>query len=454
MKKSLLLSLALGLAGATVTQAADLYITGSTAFRVNVYDACFKLFDTAPATNANPAIATLAFGTSATGGNYPQAAGADDKNTQWVMTGTVTGTIPAMGATPLTIHALFTGSVSGISDTESGNPITFIKIDGTTTNNPPTISFSDVASTATPYSVGNTSNFKEEKVAVQPFVIAKSNGGGSMTNVTDLTTEQLQNIIKIGRIRQSAFSHNPADVGNFVYLINRTQDSGTRLSALREVNYIYNSPVNVYIYDFTNATFFTPTTLTPYTIGNANAGVVGSPGNNFANTNWGPGYVAGSDVSKELGYVTNNTAIAYLSFADAKGITSTNWGQVISFNGVWPTGDGSALTIPQHAVTNIDFTPVMYGTYPFWNYEYLIEPLAVESESLQNLTTAQLGDGNSPGTILGVLNHVATTGSPTPLVGSIDNEILLSKTNSIGNTAIRLIDMHASRATVGGLITP
>ncbi len=44
MKKTLLLTLAAGLVGATPLLASDLYITGSTAFRANVHDACTKLF--------------------------------------------------------------------------------------------------------------------------------------------------------------------------------------------------------------------------------------------------------------------------------------------------------------------------------------------------------------------------------------------------------------------------
>ena len=54
MKKTLLLTLALGLAGATslVAGNVDVYITGSTAFRANVYNACQKLFTTGTGTPA------------------------------------------------------------------------------------------------------------------------------------------------------------------------------------------------------------------------------------------------------------------------------------------------------------------------------------------------------------------------------------------------------------------
>ena len=50
MKKTMLLSLALGLASAASLSAAtiDVYLTGSTAFRANLYTACTKLFSPAP----------------------------------------------------------------------------------------------------------------------------------------------------------------------------------------------------------------------------------------------------------------------------------------------------------------------------------------------------------------------------------------------------------------------
>ena len=139
-----------------------------------------------------------------------------------------------------------------------------------------------------------------------------------------------------------------------------------------------------------------------------------------------------------------------LSISDAKGITSANWSQVLSFGGVWPTAAGAGIR--GQAVTN-DYTPVIWGNYPFWNYEVVIYP-NVDPSSLsgdQDLTAAQLGNQSAPGTILGVLDHF-TTGTTPPTLGSIDNEIQLSKTNLA--TAIRIGDMNASRSTVGGVITP
>jgi hypothetical protein len=83
-----------------------------------------------------------------------------------------------------------------------------------------------------------------------------------------------------------------------------------------------------------------------------------------------------------------------------------------------------------------------------------VDPSSINGD--QNLTVTLLGDQNTAGTILGVLDNYNHTGG-TPLVGSIDNEIEISK-NPLASTgpatAIRIGDMVSSRASVGGTITP
>ena len=63
MKNKLLLTLALGMAGAAPIMAGtvDVYITGSTAFRANVYNACTKLY-------SSVAIRTSTYADAAHGG--------------------------------------------------------------------------------------------------------------------------------------------------------------------------------------------------------------------------------------------------------------------------------------------------------------------------------------------------------------------------------------------------
>ena len=150
MKKILLLALAAGLISTSPLMALDLYITGSTAFRANVHDACFKLFDSAP---------TEITGTVATGGDSKTGNAA----AQWVMTGTVGNKVPAVGSTPLTIHALFTGSVQGVQTVEQGTKLTFITISNgiaVITNNTPTIAFSDCSSESTPFPASRDSQLQ------------------------------------------------------------------------------------------------------------------------------------------------------------------------------------------------------------------------------------------------------------------------------------------------------
>ena len=435
MKNTLLLTLAAGLVSTTPLMAdSDLYITGSTAFRANVHDACAKLFT----------VKTEFTGTVATGGDNKTGNGA----AQWTMTGTPIAGITAISGT-LTIHALFTGSVQGVQTVEQSTKLLFLDATGNKMTNTPTIAFSDCSSLSTPYPVdGNTYN--EENVAVQPFVMCKavpSNNG--LANISNITWEQLKYAIAAGRIPLSAWTTKAADHNTYVYNLERTKDSGTRRVAFACVNNAFNASAVIYNYDSTNNAFYHAVNTVPGTFGGAGVGVVGAAGNGNANLNWGSGYVGGGDIKTALGY--NNAAnmsFAILSFADAKGITGVNWSQVLPFNGMWPTAAGTGIS--GNTSTN-DFSPVCEGVYSLWGYEVVIYPL-VNPNSLnsdQNLTVSQLGDQNTPGTILGVLD---SQGAGTPVVGSLQNEIELSKPN--GATAIRISDMVSGRTSVGGTITP
>jgi hypothetical protein len=428
MKKILLLALAAGFASASPLMALDLYVTGSTAFRANVYTACTKLYNSAPA---------IVYGASATGGNGTSTA----KNPQWTMTGQVGNTITALGSTPLTIHGLFTGSVQGCQTVEQSTKLIFIDTAGNPITNSPTIGFTDCSSVATPYPA--TGNFSEEQVCVQPFVFAKSVAGGGLNNVTNITWEQIKYAIQAGRIPLSAWTHNSADHSSYVYLVERTKDSGTRRVLFAEQLDGFNQSATIYLYDnVTNNIFYKPTGTV----------IVGSAGNNNANLNWGSGYVGGGDIATELGYGNiNNQAIAMLSLGDAKSVTGVNWSQVVPFNGGWPTVAGSGIS--GNAGTN-DFSPITTGVYPCWGYEVVVypnvDPSSISSD--QNLTAAQLGNQTVSGTILGVLDAQTLINGGSPINGSIENEIELSKPT--GATAIRLSDMVSSRSSVGGTITP
>jgi hypothetical protein len=426
------LTLAAGAIAATQAMAVDLYVDGSTAFRQSAFLACQKLYDTNSG-NFQLTIGSTAYGNST---NATQS-----KNTLWCMTGTVSNTITALGATPLTIHACFNGSVQGISSLKNSTKLVFVDINGNPVTNAPTMCFSDVNYGSTPYPLA-TATFGEENVAVQPFVFVKSTAAG-MSSITNISWEQAKSIQNPGVIPLSAWTYNTNDLNTSIYLINRTKDSGTRLTFQKELSLTYQSPATIWLWDGTS-TFTNPASLS----------IIGSAGFNNANLSalWGSGYVGGGDIANQINNNNaGNTCIGYLSFADAKISGLPNWQQVISYNGTWPTAQG--VNIHGNSGTN-DFSPVTLGQYPFWAYEvidYIKDPQGYDSVN-QNITAAQMGNQATAGTIIGVLNHQTLISGGSPTAGSIENEIESTKVG--GATAIRLNEMHASRGSVGGVITP
>ena len=441
MKKALSLTLAAGLASALPLQAANsIYMTGSTAFRANVHDACFKLFSPAPSVQYDTTKVIGGDGTST------------NSNPVWTMTGTPISSITNISGT-MTIYADFTGSIQGIAAVENKTKLPFLNTDGTLRTNTPTIAFTDNSSGAVPFPAKGS--FSEEQVAVQPFVFVKSVGGGSaMANINNVTWEQLNYMIQLGSAPLSTWTGNKAaDYNTSVYLLQRTKDSGTRRTALAYLGYGYNLGVTIYNWDPTNNVIYSAVNQTNTANGALGYGVIGASGVNGANLNWGPGYVGGGDIKKALAYPhANNTTLSYLSFADAKGITGQNWSQVIALNGVWPTAAG--VGIRGNTGTN-DFSPIAAGSYGYWGYEVVVYPNVAPSSlsTDQDLVAGQLGNRTTPGTFLGVLDAQTYDGVlATPAIGSLENEIENSKVG--GATAIRLSDMTSSRTSVGGTITP
>ncbi len=467
MKKLLLLTMALGFAGASPLLAAgttvDVYITGSTAFRANVYTACQKLFNP-----AQSGISSTYFADAAHGGAN---SGFSSKTASWVMTGTPVSTLTNLNGDTLVIHGNFTGSTQGLQTTEQSTLLTWAQPIGTQggnatvyVTNSPTIGFSDASGAASPYTASG--NYAEENVCVQPFVIAKSiSTSSAMTNINNLTWEQFEYGIPNGQIPLSAWTYNAADSSNFVYLIQRTKDSGTRRCETAQEYYEFNDPVGVYIWDATNNDFYSPSNTTPLvwglngsTSGATNLQVIGSegPGNGGANLNWGAGYIGGGDIATELGYNnSNNQAIAYLSMGDSRTITSTNWSQVISYDGLWPTAAGAGIT--SGTGTTNDYSPITKGFYPCWGYEVLVHIIDPTQDPAadQDITKTQLGSQTQPGSFLGVFNAQTLINGGSPIVGSIENEIELSKTvGPAYATGIRLNEMLSNRSVVGGVISP
>lgn len=467
MKKTMFLSLVLGLTGASSLSAAtvDVYLTGSTAFRQNCYVASTKLFSPAP---------SIYFGDSAHGGD----GNFNSSTASWVMTGTPISTLTNLAGNTLVVHGLFTGSIQGVQTVEQSVPLVYAQPSGTSggaatayTTNTPTIGFSDASVASTPYPA--TGNYNEEQVAVLPFVVCKSMGTGNVSNyVNNVTWEQLEYGIPAGRIPLSAWTYKDGidRTNTFIYLYERTADSGTRRSFTAGQYYGYTDSVGVYLWDNVAKNYYggaiSTLVLSNNATGLAPYGVVGPAGLNSVNVSadWGFGYVGGGNIATALNYQhPNNQAIAYLSMSDSRtvgpqvgsGTSFTNWANVISVNGLWPTAEGAAIHTHVFNTTN-DFSPITTGYYPAWSQLVLValKNPAANPPGDQNISQNQLGNNKTPGTFLGVFNAqtLVYTNLVSPVVGSIENEIELSKPN--GATAIRLSDMKSKRGQVGGTISP
>ncbi len=468
MKKTILLSMALGLASAASLTAGtvDIFLTGSTAFRSQVYNAALKCFSPAP---------TIYYGDASHGG---AGSGFSSSTAAWAMTGTPlltmtnvygVGFLPS--GTTLRIHGLFTGSVQGIETVEDGVGLVFPQAVGSAgglctayVTNIPTVGFSDCASPSTPYNVANKTGFAEESVAIQPFVWCVCNADAAKTNIFNVSYEQAFHGISTGYLPLSAWTGINNDTNYNVYVAQRTKDSGTRRVETALANYSYNDTVTSYIFNTNANTWYLPTSLTAGLLGDGTVGVVGPAGlsnnvPNGANTAWGFGYVGGGDLrlALNLSKGITNLSIGMLSFADAKSLGSSNWANVVALNGFWPTTAGIGLR--GNSVTN-DFSPVKNGYYSAWAEETLVYSTSqsgiADNGSIggSKITDTALGNGTTAGSFLGVFN---AHNYASPVAGSLDNEIFVSQ--SVGGTgypatAIRLGDMKSNRAAVGGEITP
>lgn len=388
----------------------DLYINGSTAFRNNAFAACEALYD-----GGLPASA-----------NNGTAGSPSPSDTRWTMSGTAASLGITSGADTLTIHALWNGSVQGISSLGNKDLLAFLKTavpgDTTLVTNTSSCALSDVFSDPTLVPL-SAASFTEKKVCVQPFIFVKSVAPGGVQKLKNVTWQQLVTLLGSsgGSVPLSYFTGIASDYPTNIYLLHRALDSGTRVTTVQEGKYIGSISVNYY--DPTSDSYMPATT---------NQGVA------F----FGPGYVGGGDVKAVLKYSTpGNQAIGYLSFADAKGITGVNWSQMLAYNGTYPI----ANYVPGVAPVTNDFSAICNGSYSFWAFEVLDWPKTSQwgTYTDQNLSFTQLN---------AIMNKLSGTG-----VGSIDYTILLSEAPVGGvsaASAIRLSEMLVSRPAVGGVISP
>ena len=262
--KTIVLTAVLANIAASATFAADIYITGATAFRAQVYTALDTVFDAGRTLNTDT----------------PAAPSKANKRT-W------SGNI---GGVPWTVYESYSGSIEGVQTLVDGTQNQFLPIGtGTTTSGHVCdIAFSDVYQETTPYNAVTLIDLGP--VGVQPFVICKN---ANAANIDNVTSKQMQQLLASAKLPMSQFTGIAAQTSP-VWLVGRYNLSGTRMSFHYDTDYVTEN---------CNLAYDNGTTWEKKA----------SPGNPE------PGYTSGSGVATALGATKANypAAIGYLSLGDA-----------------------------------------------------------------------------------------------------------------------------------------
>jgi hypothetical protein len=384
----MILSAALGLGAACLSNAATIYMTGSTAMRSTVYNAIIApgvIFTGAP-------MYTVYEGGSAgnnagNGGNY------------MAFVGTATA---GNGGGSLTIKCHWSGSEAGVHDVASGLSETFIADSAINnadngTNEPAStetmvvdLAMADNAQTFSQYSVrrGFPNVPTNNEVGIITFTFVRNPGNWTGSNITASMFRQAEG----GFCPLAVFTGNAADTNSFVYISGRDNGSGTRVNTFGDTGYgIFNSPNQIEV-DSSGNMILLPPPVSAY------AGDAGfSSGGTLAKT-MGANTVGKNDPWQGT---TNQgfSVIAYLSRGDADtalGLSPTHATE-LTYNGVAQSRAN-----------------VIEGTHTLWGNEYILQRSGA-SVTAQN-----------------VYNSLGPS-------GGIDSQI------GGGTKAIRLIDMHCTR---------
>lgn len=231
------------------------------------------------------------------------------------------------------------GGVKGTTKDSNGN------LTSVSTSNTPDFGFTDVFQESTIY----TGTITDTKVAIVPFVWITAPGGAA-AGITNMTPQIGQSLFKTGSLSLAHFSGNASDAARMVYALGRSDDSGTRVSAMAEIGVGVSAGLHQYL-------------------------PVGNPVTSYTDVGNG-GYVSGGDLSTAMKSTTNATggySVSYMGLSDADATTGATF---LNHNGVsYPTsGDAAAIAM------------VSQGKYTFWCYEHLIDRNSCTGDALTVLT--------------------------------------------------------------------
>jgi len=383
-------ALALALGVTSVAQAqTPVYITGSTAFRAQVYAGLADLNLTVQQGRANSA-------------------------NSFTFTGTVSDATPGhnnlvlggLAGQSVTAYCTFSGSVEGIQQLLTPQANSYDAVgSGSVSHTGVDLAFSDVLQASTQLA-GSThqqalalsADAGIGGVAVQPFCVAGN--ATAAAKISNVTSYNLLDVLDFGGLDLSLFSGVQADSATTVLGCGRYDLSGTRVTTELDNNDIngigdallqyvlvsastVNNPPGLLSTDSTHPTGTYWAELVGLTDSNSNP--LDNSGTN--------GYFSGGNVGLALDYSSTASSqdptqtytapvIGYISFSDcqAKMASTTTPFALQHGNGVF-TWNGQNPGTP--GAWNI--TGVENGTYTFWSYERLYtQPTATENAFVVN----------------------------------------------------------------------
>ncbi len=290
------------LAGTLISSAAygqvEVTITGSTAFRAITIDRAASLFDPLSLTGVTNGAAAVG---------------------QITFSGTMSASVPSLGATPVKVRLSFSGSAAGMISVKNQSQVVTSESPGVNVNKVPDLALSDVFPGAATPPIAESA-FNRSVLGVVPMMFVRNDG---LTGISNITREQavllmtasgtINGVPGMPATYLGGTSHNP------VYLIGRDSGSGTRITVERDLGFV-GSP-----------TLWATNAAGSYVLTN--------------------GYSSGGLVRGAI--LTKPDAIGYLSRPDFVAIAANS--TILNYDGV-------------------AFSPanVGNGSYALWGYEHIV----------------------------------------------------------------------------------
>lgn len=300
----------------STANAADIqaYLTGSTAFRLQVFNSL------------------SAMGLTANGANNAS------KFTFSGVVGTGYGTLSGKN---IEVYCSWSGSAQGISDVIAGTVLTYNATSGGgSVTHTADYALSDVFQSSTlfttPALVGAEAVSGKPGIAVQPFTWA-ANKNAIDAGVNNMTTKIADGLLANGVWPLSFWTGNPVHVDTLVNVTGRDSGSGTRITTLAETGYgIFTSVQQRFV---NGANVWTDQ---PFNGGHSSGGLVRADLNNTA---------------------SGEPGVGYLGLGDASSLLPATAGKCIAWHGVniWVGPAANAFNLAL----------VKNGVYSFWGYEHM-----------------------------------------------------------------------------------